>query len=226
MVPLLAAAVGTIFSTAVIRQFLSRHRPYQAVWGAALAMFAAAALAEATGIALGWNGVSYRVYYLFGAILNVGWLAVGTIYLLGSSRTGHGAALVMAAISVAAIVGVLASHTDPALLRASVPGRGAISDPAAIFPLITNIPGSIILVGGAALSAWLALRRGAPGARVLGTALIAAGAFLVAGGHTLAQTRGVYVVQPISEALGIVVMFSGYLAVESRRVPLFRTRAA
>jgi hypothetical protein len=52
---------------------------------------------------------------------------------------------------------------------------------------------------------------------VLGLAVLAAGAFIVAGGHTLARTKGVYVVQPLSEALGIAAMFTGYLVIEARR---------
>ncbi|MGH7775943.1 MAG: hypothetical protein ACREPI_02040 [Candidatus Dormibacterales bacterium] len=225
-VPVLAALVGAAFSAAVLRQFAARRRPYQAAWGVALAMFAVAAAAEAWGVGAGWSGASYRVYYLFGAILNVGWLAVGTVYVTGARGAGHAAALVMAAVSLGAVAGVLASHTDPALLRAAVPGRGAISAPATFFPLFTNVVGSVILIGGAAWSAWKALRAGAPGGRVVGTALIAAGAFVVAGGHTLAQTRGIYVLQPACEALGIVIMFGGYLAVEAGRLPRLSTRPA
>ena len=51
---------------------------------------------------------------------------------------------------------------------------------------------------------------------MVGLAALAAGAFIVAGGHSLAQTRGIYVAQPVSEALGIAAMFVGYLVVESR----------
>ena len=53
---------------------------------------------------------------------------------------------------------------------------------------------------------------------MLGLAILAAGAFVVAGGHSYAQTKGVYVAQPLSEALGIVAMFTGYLVIEARRV--------
>jgi hypothetical protein len=52
---------------------------------------------------------------------------------------------------------------------------------------------------------------------VLGLAVLAAGAFIVAGGHSYAQTKGVYIAQPLSEALGILAMFAGYLVVEARR---------
>jgi hypothetical protein len=51
---------------------------------------------------------------------------------------------------------------------------------------------------------------------VLGLAILAAGAFIVAGGHSYAQSKGVYVAQPLSEAAGIIAMFGGFLVIEAR----------
>ena len=34
------------------------------------------------GVAAGWTPLSFKLYYLFGAILNVPWLALGTVELL------------------------------------------------------------------------------------------------------------------------------------------------
>jgi hypothetical protein len=215
VIPLIAGLVGVVFGGLVLRQFLARRRPYQLAWAFALELFGWAALIEAAGILGGWNDGLYKMYYLLGGILNVGWLAIGEVYLLAGRRTGHLAAAVMGAISLAALVAVVLSHTDVRLLHDAVPGRGAISAPAApAFPLLTNLAGSVILIGGAAWSAWTGYRRSAPWSRVLGTALIAAGAFVVAGTHSAAQARGVYAVQPLGEAIGILVMFIGYLAVE------------
>ena len=216
MIPLIAGAVGGAFAAVVARQYLSRRKPYQAIWALALAMFAAAALFETAGEALGWSDATYKGYYLFGGILNVGWLGLGSLLLLTSPRVGKYAIIGMAVISVVGLALVLAAHTDSALLKAQVPARGAIDVPA-VLPLITNLGGSLLLVGGAAWSAWKAARAGAPRNRVLGLAILAAGAFVIAGGHSYAQTRGVYIAQPISEAIGIVAMFSGYVVVEARR---------
>jgi hypothetical protein len=132
----------------------------------------------------------------------------------------------MAIISVLAIPAVLVSPTDAHLLQAAVPGRGAIGAPATIFPPVTNTVGSILLIGGAAWSAYRAFRRRGPSARVLGTALLAAGALIVAATHTLAQVRNLYAVQPVGEAIGILVMFAGYLAIEGQALPLPRRSAA
>ena len=218
VIPLIADAVGGAFAV-VARQYLSRRKPYQAIWAVALAMFAAAAFFETAGQAVGWSDPTYKGYYLFGGLLNVGWLGLGSLLLLTSPRAGRIATVVMVLISIVALVAVLVSHTDYNLLKAQVPARGAIDVPT-ILPLVTNLGGSLLLIGGAAWSAWRAARAGAPRNRVIGLAVLAAGAFIVAGGHSYAQTKGVYAAQPLSEALGIVAMFVGYLVIESRsRVP-------
>jgi hypothetical protein len=225
LVPMIAAVVGGAFATVVGRQYLSRRKPYQAIWALALAMFAVAALFESAGQAFGWSDATYKGYYLFGGLLNVGWLGVGSLLLLTTPRVGRIVVIAMGVVSVAGLVAVLLAHTDAALLKAQVPARGAIDVPA-LLPVLTNVGGSLLLIGGAAWSAWRAARAGAPRNRVVGLALIAAGAFVVAGGHSFAQSKGAYLAQPLSEAVGIVAMFAGYLAVEARQLASTTRRTA
>jgi hypothetical protein len=217
VVPLIAGAIGGAFAAVVGRQYLNRRKPYQAIWALALAMFAAAALFETAGQAFGWSDGSYKGYYLFGGLLNVGWLGLGSLLLTTSPRVGRIATIVMVLISIVCLFAVIAAHTNADLLKAQVPARGAIDVPG-ILPLITNLGGSLLLIGGAGWSAWKAARAGAPRNRVLGLAVLAAGAFIVAAGHSLAQTKGVYVAQPLTEALGIGAMFVGYLVIEHSSV--------
>jgi hypothetical protein len=216
VIPLIAAAVGATFAVMVGRQYTRRRKPYQAIWALALAMFGVAAAFETVGQLAGWSDATYKGYYLFGGLLNVGWLGIGSLLLLVPQRIGRWAVIVMVVISLISVVAVIAAHTNPGLLRAQVPGRGAIDVPG-VLPLLTNLGGSLLLVGGAAYSAWKSARAGAPRNRVLGLAILAAGAFIVAGGHSYAQSKGVYIAQPLSEALGIVAMFAGFLVIEARR---------
>lgn len=215
VIPLIAALVGGAFAVVVGRQYLTRRKPYQAIWAIALAMFGVAALFETFGEAAGWSDATYKGYYLFGGLLNVGWLGLGSLLLLVPARAGRVAVTVMVVVSLISLVALLASHTNPALLRAQVPARGAI-DVTSILPLVTNLGGSLLLIGGAAWSAWKTARSGAPRNRVIGLAVLAGGAFIVAGGHSYAQSKGFYAAQPVSEAIGIVAMFAGYLVIESR----------
>src|SRR4029453_17357432 len=83
LLPTVAAAASAAFAAAVLRQYAARRRPYQLAWGIALAVFAVASLALTVGVTAGWTPLSFKLYYLFGAVLNVPWLALGTVLLLG-----------------------------------------------------------------------------------------------------------------------------------------------
>ena len=226
LVPAFAFLVGLAFAVAVGWQFRARGKPYQAAWALALLLFALASQQEALGILRGWDDYTYKLYYLFGGILDVAWLGAGSLMLLAPRRLALPLAAGMGVLTLVAVLAVAASATHPALLHAEIPPRGALTGPATLLAPLTNIAGSLVLIGGAAYSAWKAYRRRDPVSRVIGTALIAAGAFIVAAGHSLAQVRGTYVIQPAAEALGIFVMFGGYLAVEGQRRAPARTRTA
>src|SRR6266568_3858329 len=73
--PLLAALVAAAFTILLVRQFLLRRRPYQALWALALAMFAGASAMVFLGVLNGWTTGAFRVYWLLGAILTVPFLA-------------------------------------------------------------------------------------------------------------------------------------------------------
>src|SRR5215203_5666107 len=90
LLPGVAAAASAAFAVAVLRQDAARRRPYQLAWGIALSMFTVASLALTAGVVAGWSPVSFKLYYLFGAVLNVPWLAlvgntVGTLVVVGGA---------------------------------------------------------------------------------------------------------------------------------------------
>jgi len=77
-----ATAVGTLFAEATFKRWRQKRSPHEAAWTVALALFALASAALATGASTGWDRGVFRVFYLLGAVLNVPWLAMGTVYLL------------------------------------------------------------------------------------------------------------------------------------------------
>ena len=82
----LATAVATVFAQATAVRWSRTRAPHQGAWTFALALFALASAALATGASTGWDG-TFRVFYLLGAVLNVPWLALGTVYLLLGRRS-------------------------------------------------------------------------------------------------------------------------------------------
>src|SRR4051794_33006902 len=85
----LATAIGTLFAQSTAVRYSQGRKPHHRAWTIALALFALASAMLALGATNGWDAPKFRAFYLFGAILDVPWLALGTIYLLGSATIGR-----------------------------------------------------------------------------------------------------------------------------------------
>ena len=212
LLPGLTAIVAVVFAVVVVRQYASHRKTYQLMWAAGFAMFAVAAFAGFLARSGGANETEYRVFYVLGAILNVVWLGLGTIYLL-ARRTW--ARVALAVVVVLSIVAVYAVWTAPVNLAAvaTPTGRGfADGSLPRVLALIGNILGSVVLVGGALWSAWIFLRKRRSGRRALANVIIAAGVFIVAVGGTATFT-GAGGVLEAANLIGLSVMFAGFLLI-------------
>ncbi|MDX1620556.1 MAG: hypothetical protein R3320_06180 [Nitriliruptorales bacterium] len=83
MVAALASLVATLVSGRFAWRLADRWRERRsntalAYWATSLAMFSLASAALFVGSAWSWSGPTFRVFYLFGAVLNVPWLALGS----------------------------------------------------------------------------------------------------------------------------------------------------
>jgi len=219
--PLVATLISAAFAVTLWVQYRAKHRPYLLAWAVALAFYAIAALTEVIGAASGWNPLLYRTYYYFGAIVLVGVLALGTIYLLAPrfSRIALWTLIVLAAIGLAAVLGAQLQALK--LETRQVPNADTIAAQGGLFNVLAilmaaliNILGTVILVGGAAWSAYGAWRRGGASSRVLANVLIAAGALIVATASSLTRVFHVYDVFYVGQAIGVLVMFGGFLAAQ------------
>lgn len=207
----LAAAVSALFAAVVLRQYLGQRKPYQLMWAIGLALFAVAAAAGALARSSGVNATDYRVFYLFGAILNVAWLALGTVYLLAGRRVARGALLAVMALSLIAAYAVFTAPVDVAAAADS--GRGFQDAPLPrILAGIGSGVGSVVLIGGALWSAWVFLRKRHNGRRAIANVVIAVGVLIVAIGGTATFT-GASGVLELTNLVGISVMFAGFLLV-------------
>jgi hypothetical protein len=103
VISIAAAVIATGFAIDLIFNYRRKPRPHTAAYAAGISMFAVATWALAAGLTLGWEGWSYRTFFLLGAILNIPYLALGSVFLLGGRRAGHLAFLIVAAISAIAI---------------------------------------------------------------------------------------------------------------------------
>src|SRR5204863_3730087 len=95
-----ATLLALAFAFCTLERWLDRRKPHEAAWTAALFLFAAASLALWAGAAFGWNGLWFRVFYLFGAIVDVPYLALGTVYLLADRAIARRVAIVVQAFAM------------------------------------------------------------------------------------------------------------------------------
>ena len=219
--PLLATVISAAFAATLWRQYRRRPRAYLAAWSVALAIYAVAALTEVIGAASGWNPLLYRIYYFFGGITVVGVLALGTIYLL-APRFGRVALWLLVVLAAIGLAGIVGARLQPGLLDThQVPSvdtirleQGIFNVVAILMAAVLNIVGSVILIGGALWSAYGAWRRGSAQSRLVANILIAGGAFIVAGASTLFRVFHVYELFYVGQAIGVLVMFGGFLAAQ------------
>ena len=225
LLPAVAAVASAAFAAAVLRQYAARRRPHQLAWGIALSMFAVASLALTAGVAAGWSPLSFKLYYLFGAVLNVPWLALGTVELLagrggpgdrgvvprwtGTLRRAYLAGL--AAFTLLSVVLVAVARVTPADLAGRLLPEGKEFLPVAVrvLAVLGNVVGTVIVVGGAVASG-LALRsRRDLRPRFEGNLLIALGVLLAASGGVFAFLASSDKLA-LGLALGASVMYLGF----------------
>ncbi|MGI8709358.1 MAG: hypothetical protein ACR2LG_14355 [Actinomycetota bacterium] len=215
--PLAAAVVSGIFGWILLRQWWTRRRPHQIAWAVALAMFGTASLAAAAGLLVGWNSGWFRTYYLFGAVINVPVLGLGTSYLLAPRRWANITAVVVVGFSALAIVVVFSTSLLPRagaeLAGHDIPhGSAVMPDSVRMMARYYSFVGFVVVVGGALWSSLRLRRQGAEHLRGIAKAnlLIAAGTFVVALGSGFAFYGEGW---PFSIGLlaGVSLMFWGFL---------------
>jgi hypothetical protein len=87
------ALLALVFSLALFDQWRERRGAFQLAWGIGMLFFGIAAATEAIAELNGWSEPLYRTWYLTGAAWTVGWLGLGTAFLLGRTRFGYAFAL-------------------------------------------------------------------------------------------------------------------------------------
>ena len=92
LLPFLSSTLSFVFALFLLDQWLERRRSYQLIWTIGMVWYGISAGTEFLGGAFGWNERLYRTWYLIGAVYVAAWLGLGTMFLLGRTRFGYGAA--------------------------------------------------------------------------------------------------------------------------------------
>jgi hypothetical protein len=198
----------------IARDAIRRPRPDKVAWVIAFAVFGIAAAAEVLGSLSEWTALLTRIFYLTGAVLIVGYLAVGELYLLVPQKISRYAPGVTLLVTAIAATLVFNSPVDEAKLADD--GWEALERGSALTALTISLNslGTLVVVGGALYSAWRFKKLGIQRHRMIGCVLIAVGVVTVALGGTLTrlgQREYLY----IAMSIGVALIFWGVL--ETRR---------
>jgi hypothetical protein len=211
-----ATAIATVFAQATLVRFTRDKRRYDRAWTVALAMYAAASAALATGESTGWDSGTFRVFYLFGAALNVPWLALGSVELLFGEKVGRratGAVLLFTGLAAGVVMAAPIEGTiEPA---DGIPSGKELFDagPRVIAAVGSGVGATVVL----ALAVWSAARylvqRDVVGARRLAASnvLIALGVLVASSGGLLHGLVGEDEAFAISTVVAISVIYAGFL---------------
>ncbi len=216
----IATAVATVFAQATAVRWSRSRAPHQAAWTVALALFALASAAFATGSSTGWDEGTFRIFYLLGAIVNVPWLALGTVYLLWGRRIGNPVRAGLVFFSGLATGVMLSTPIHGTIPTDTLPIGSEHLDalPRALAGIGSGV-GAVVLIGGALWSAWRFSRLRTPGSGrlALGNVLIALGTLVLSSGGLIQGTVGHDEAFAISLATGISVVYAGFVVTSSAK---------
>ena len=230
-----AALIALAFALMCLDRFLNRRQPQELAWSVAMALFSIGSLALWFGESVGWNALAFRIFFLAGAVLNVAWLALGTLYLLAGPRVGDVVrAWLIAASSFASGV-VLFVPLKTSVSGHELPTGREVFGPfsRALAAIGSGVP-ALVIIGGAVWSAWRIMRGNSPSLTssvrrqissprrlALGNTLIAVGTLVLSGSGSLAGRFGKDQAFAITLLAGVTVLFVGFLVASNS---LARTR--
>ncbi len=213
--PACTALLCGLYAVLLLRQYLDRRRNHQLAWFAGMLLYAAGAGMEAwSEFSQAWDPLVYRIYIVCAASL-VGFLGLGSLYLVGRRQVlGHLYLAFNLLAMTLFLAGVLTAPLAGDPLVAGITVGGKALGPTFSFPRIMsfffNVPGTLLLLGTAVLSAWRFARKRDFAYRMwaslwiaLGTAIIAFAGSMARAGHTV----GLYP----AEMAGATFLLVGFL---------------
>ena len=226
--PLLAALASTGFAIDLGLAWRRRPRSHAGMWTLAMGAYALATWALVLGLGFGWGALNFRLFYWLGAIVNIPFLAAGSVYLVLGPFTGRRFAI---GVGVWSALGAAATWLAPlkgATRTDGIPeGKelfdfiievGGVSVPGPrVFAAVAGGVATLIIVGIAGYSAvkfWRSNRRLATGNLliVLGTLAAASGGSLTALGEAAGFAVALFI--------GAVLLWTGYRVAAGSRRPI------
>jgi hypothetical protein len=217
-----ATVLACLFAMATFQRAAAGRGPHQWAWTVALVLFAAASVALALGVSTGWDTGTYKVFYLCGAILSVPWLALGTVFLLLGGTVGRRVRGWLVFFSGLALGAVLLASVEP-ISGTEIPvGRDTFTQalPRVLAAVASGLGATVIIVGALWSLGRLLGADDVPGRGRLALAngLVALGTLVLSSGGLLQGFVGHDEAFALSLAIGIAVIYTGFLVADGSRV--------
>ncbi len=209
-----ASLISVAFTATVLERWLDRRRPQDLAWTVALGMFTLGAGSMWVGASVGWSPGPFRAFYLFGAVLNVPILALGTVYLLVRRPVADRIALATVVLCAFAAGVVMTAPMEDGFPPGELPqGSDVFGAGPRVAAALASSLGAVVVIGGSAWSAIRLVGRGGPGAvrGATGNVLIAVGAIVLSLGGLLNSVVDEMTGFSMSVVVGIALIFAGAL---------------
>lgn len=221
-----ATLVSMAFALSTGERWLHGRKRHEAAWTISLVMFALGSASLWWGAAVGWDEWSFKSFYLFGAILNVPYLALGTVELLAGPAHGRRWTAIVTVLG-AFCAGIVVAAPLTGVIDAEIlpQGKEVFGPGPRIAAAVGSGVAALVIIAGAIWSAWRlfrawrvgnatgSMRSGAPSPRRLAVAnlFIAAGTLVLSAGGVLNSVVNEMDGFAISLVAGISVIFVGFL---------------
>lgn len=220
-----AALVAAAFALITADRWHRRRTSHHGAWTVAMSLFAVGSFALWWATSAGWSTAVFRVFFTAGAVLNVAWLALGSVALLFGDRIAVPTRKVLAMLSAFAIGVMFVAPTSRGIVADEFPRArdhfGAL--PRVLAAVGSGVP-AIVILAGTIWSIWrLASRRASAtistsrgeqsllNRLVMSNVLIALGTVVLSASGSLAGRLGEERAFTITLSVGAILLFSGFM---------------
>ena len=220
-----ATLVAAAFALSTFDRWHRRGQPHELAWTVAMTLFTIGSGALWWAEATGWSMFAFRVFFLAGAVLNVAWLALGTIYLLANRNIADQLrrALVLLSAFSAGVIAVAPTKRD--IIAGEFPAARELFG---VLPRVMAAVGSgvpaLVIIFGALWSTWRVIRSKTPNLKsatqrkviaprrlAFGNVFVALGTLVLSASGTLAGRLGKDRAFAITLLVGLCILFVGFL---------------
>lgn len=220
-----ATLVACAFALITFDRWHRRGQAHELAWTIALVLFACGSLALWWAETTGWTLIIFRIFFLTGAVLNVAWLALGTIYLLAGTKIGNRVRALLTSLTAFAVGVISIAPAKRQIIDGEFPSARELFG---VLPRVLAVVGSgvpaLIIITGALWSTWGLFKKPTPNLsntverivdsrlrRALGNVLIATGTLVLSASGTVAGRLGKDRAFAVTLLVGLCILFAGFL---------------